>query len=260
MTYFQALILGIIQGITEFLPVSSSTHLTIAKRLMGIEGSDWMVYFDLLCHVGTLFAILIVLWKDVWRILTSIRAISLFTFALLPLIPAYLLLKPLRLMLAPSAGLFLMCTGVLMFLASHPVWQPVRESDSTPRATNQGLKWLDVLWIGAAQSMALLPGISRSGSTISAARLLGWEWKDAARFSFLLSIPTILGGSLLETIRETESLAMVSWGACAVGFAASFGVGLLTIRLLFWMLNRGTLRPFAWYCLVIGAITWIGWR
>ena len=258
MTFIQALILGIVQGFTEFLPVSSSTHLSIVQRLLGLEGSEGMVYFDLVCHLGTLCAIIVVLWKDVWRVLTSIRLIAIFSLALLPLIPGYLLFKPLRVLLAHDAGFFLLCTSALMFYASRAVLQPLPAIGSPSQPPlKEHLKWRDVLWIGVAQSLALLPGISRSGSTLSVARLLGWEWKEAARFSFLLAIPTVLGGSVLETIRSPHELGNVSGSACLVGLMASFIVGLIAIRMLFWILNRGSLRPFAWYCFVVGAIVLI---
>jgi undecaprenyl-diphosphatase len=258
MTILQALILGIVQGLTEFLPVSSSTHLNIAKHLMGLPESEWMVYFDLLCHLGTLLAIIAVLWKEVWGVLTSLRSIALFSLALLPLVPAYFLFKPLRVMFADDAGFFLICTGAFMVFASRPVLQTASAAECQATAPMTP-KWRDVLWIGIAQSMALIPGISRSASTISTARLCGWEWKEAARFSFLLAIPTVLGGSALETIRSKE-ITSVPWPECAIGFGASFIVGLGAIRLLFWMLNRGNLRPFAWYCMAIGLISLVWLR
>ncbi|MBF8263195.1 MAG: putative Undecaprenyl-diphosphatase 1 [Parachlamydiales bacterium] len=265
MTNIQALILGIIQGLTEFLPVSSSTHLGIAKQLMGIESAVWMVYFDLMCHFGTLFAVLTLLWKDAWNVLTSIKSIALFTLALLPLVPAYFLFKPLRILLAHDAGAFLLCTSALMFLASSKVsiWATV--GADAPNSKRE-LIWRDALWIGIAQSFALLPGISRSASTISIARILGWTWKDAARFSFLLSIPTILGGSALETIHASLNLASVPWQICIIGFGSSFVMGMVSVRLLFWILepagslNQGSLRPFAWYCLAVGLISLVWLR
>jgi len=244
MTSLQALLLGIVQGITEFLPVSSSTHLALAKRLMGIEGSESLLYFDLVCHLGTLLALILVLWKDALRALTDVRSIALFALALLPLIPAYFLLKPLRVYLASDAGIFLLCTSLLLFIASSKRFT-AKELPAKP-------KWRDVLCIGIAQSMALLPGMSRSGTTIAAARILGWEWSQAARFSFLLAIPTILGGAAIETLRSGSLSGNLPLSLCAIGFASSFAIGLGSLRLLLWILERGTLRPFAWYCLVAG--------
>jgi len=125
MNIVQALILGIIQGITEFLPVSSSTHLAFAKQIMGIESGEWLIHFDLMCHFGTLFAVLITLRRDVWKILHSFRLMFLFTVALLPLIPAYFLFKPLRILLSHDAGFFLLGTALWMYIASSRFFAPV---------------------------------------------------------------------------------------------------------------------------------------
>jgi len=263
MSFIQAFILGIIQGITEFLPVSSSTHLTFAKQLMGIESSEWLLEFDLICHIGTLFAIVAIFGRDILKILCSPRLMTLFTIALLPLVPAYFLLKPLRLLLSHDAGFFLIGTSLWMFAASSRFFAlspaaaslAVKSDCAVQAPVIEAAKWHNVLWIGIAQSLALLPGISRSGSTISTARMLGWEWKEAARFSFLLSVPTILGGSGMEIVHSSHMIAAMPWNVCMIGFGASFVTGLGAIRLLFWMLNRTTLRPFAWYCMIIAIIS-----
>ncbi len=247
MTFLQALLLGIVQGLTEFLPVSSSTHLAIAKKLLGLEGSEALLHFDLICHLGTLSALFLVFWKDILRVLKEARWIGLFFLALLPLIPAYLLLKPLRAHLATDAGFFLLATAALLFLASSKRLVVEKVPSET------GVKWRDVLCIGIAQSLALFPGMSRSGSTIAAARLLGWQWQDAVRFSFLLAIPTILGGTALETLRGSGG-GSLAFSVSAIGFAASFATGLGSIRLLLWILEKGSLRPFAWYCLAAGLV------
>ena len=258
MTILQALILGIIQGITEFLPVSSSTHLAVAKRLMGIEPAEWLLYFDLICHLGTLAAVLTVLWKDVCKILTSTRLMALFTLALLPLIPAYFLLKPFRILWADQAGFFLLATSAMMYFASSCLFSQASAAGGTaPSPTIEEPKWHNVIWIGIAQSLAVFPGISRSGWTISMARMLGWEWREAARFSFLLSIPAILGGSACETMHAYHAFVKMPWDICAIGFGASLVMGMGSVRLFFWMIERKTLKPFAWYCLAIGLVAMI---
>lgn len=241
MTPLQAFLLGLIQGITEFLPVSSSTHLAMARKLMDVHSGEALVYFDLICHLGTLLALLCILRKDLWNALTNPKSIALFSLALLPLIPAYFLFKPLRVSLSNYTGLFLLSMSALLFYASSKR-SPRNQIPSEP-------KWKDVLCIGVAQSFALLPGFSRSGSTIATARLLGWEWKQATRFSFLLAVPTLLGGAFLETLRSTSS-AQTPWNLCAIGFGASFIMGLGALRLLLWLVEKGTLKPFAWYCLL----------
>lgn len=246
MTPFDALILGIIQGITEFIPVSSSSHLRLAKWLLGIPNEGALLYFDLLCHLGTLIPLIFFLRKAIFETLRDLRKISLFSLALAPLIPAYFLLKPVRIALSDPhyLGFLLLGTAALLFFASSLV---KGKSISQP-------KYTDVLCIGMMQAMALI-GISRSGSTISVARMLGWEWVEAARFSFLLGIPAILGGEILETFKllKGEGLSTtLPMEVYATGFCASLLVGAISVRLVFLAYEKGIVRPFAWYCTGVG--------
>lgn len=250
MTHLEALILGILQGITEFFPVSSSAHLRLAKKLLNIPDGEHLLYFDLLCHAGTLFALVFYLRKDILLTIKDMRKIFLFSIALVPLIPAYFLLKPVRVALSDPSylGFFLLVTSGLLFLSSYPFSR-----------NEKGQKWTNVVWIGLAQAFALIPGISRSGATIATARFCGWTLSEGAKFSFLLAIPTILGGEFLETAKllrgSSEALGMVPLSSYAIGFGASFGIGLFSVRAVFWIYERKKIRPFAWYCLGIGLLT-----
>lgn len=249
MSFFQSIILGLVQGLTEFFPVSSSAHLQLTKHLLGIEKGEHLIYFDLVCHSGTLLALLIFLRKEVFGVLKSVKKMALYFLALLPLIPAYFLLKPVRLFASDPAflGYSLMITSLLLFIAS-------RKKEMSPSK-----KWQHVLCIGMMQTMALIPGISRSGTTISAARFCGWSWRDAALFSFLLAIPTILGGELIEALKGHDSPGVS--GICYVGgFFASFLLGLIAVRFIFWVYETGKVRPFAWYCLGAGIFAWVLFR
>ena len=251
MTVFQALLLGIVQGLTEFFPISSSAHLRLSKWLLGIADGEQLIYFDLLCHAGTLVALLWFLRKDIWKVLFDLKKIGIFALALTPLVPAYFLLKPVRIAFSNPAylGYCLIITSLLLFLASKP-----RNNLSQQKTSH-------VVCIGIAQAMALIPGISRSGSTMSIARFCGWEWKDAARFSYLLAIPAILGGEVLETVKlfkgHSEAIGAVSPLCYLLGFASSLGVGLLAVKFAFSLYEKGTVRPFAWYCLAVGIGAWM---
>lgn len=240
MTYLQAIILGIIQGLTEFFPVSSSTHLKVAKMMMGVEENQ--VIFDLFCHFGTLAVLVYFFRKDIAALFTTEkRKLVWFFVAMLPLIPCYFLLKPLR-QHAPGyfLGVSLIVTSLILFIGNR-------------LRLRQAKRNKDVLWIGTMQAMALIPGISRSASTISTARVLGWEAADAVRFSFLLSIPTILGGTAVE-LAKSASHPSFSLGPCLMGFAASLGMGILVIPRAIRYLEKGKLKPFAWYCLLAGSV------
>jgi undecaprenyl-diphosphatase len=245
MSWIDALIIGLLQGLTEFLPISSSAHLKLAKLFLGVEPGEASVLLDLFCHMGTLVAVVLFLWKDIVEIF--MRQQLLFT-AMLPLIPCYFLLKPLRDMASQTEylGFALMATAGILFLG-HRLRLREERAEKT---------MFDVLCIGAMQSAALIPGISRSASTISCARVLGWTAEESVRFSFLLSVPTIIAGSCVESLKCLFSSAplpaSVSFSSCLIGFLTSWGVGLLSIRMAMRWLERGHLKPFAWYCLLLG--------
>ncbi len=256
MSTIQGLIFGLLQGITEFLPISSSAHLKLFKILFGIETSESEVIFDLICHLGTLIAVLHFFRKEVIRLFKKDhRQLACLLLALLPLIPCYILLKPLRdFASGPRClGVCLMITSVILFLGNR---SKPRVSNNLPFKTTVR----DVLVIGAMQSAALIPGISRSASTISCAKLLGWKPCEAVRFSFLLSIPTIIGGNCLEALNLyllNPHPINVSLTTCAAAFIASCSAGFIVIRFAINLLEKGNLKPFAWYCLVLGLITTI---
>lgn len=256
MSTLQGILFGFLQGLTEFLPVSSSAHLKIFKMLLGIQNSEEQVIFDLICHLGTLVAVLLFFRKDILRLFTQEKKqLGILFLATLPLLPCYFLLKPLRdLASGPQyLGICLMMTGLILFIGSKWRWQ---------RVPKEGLKRQvsDALMIGAMQSAALIPGISRSASTISCAQVLGWPAGQAVRFSFLLSIPTVIGGNCLEALKiylSSDAPVDISIGGCIAAFLTSCLVGLFMVRFALNLLEKGKLKPFAWYCLVLGGITTI---
>lgn len=251
MSLIEAFIFGLLQGLTEFLPVSSSAHLKLAKLLCDVEISAHQVVFDLVCHLGTLLALLYFLRQEIVHLFRSNRRKLLLLFlATLPLIPCYFLLKPLRDAASQPQylGICLILTALILF--SGRTLNRRRKMPAHPK--NQVR---DVLWIGAMQSAALIPGISRSASTLSCATALGWEPREAVRFSFLLSIPTVIGGNCLELLKiylSHEPLDQISLPACTVGLLTALIVGLFVVRLALSYLEKGNAKPFAWYCLFLG--------
>lgn len=245
MSWIQALILGLIQGITEFFPVSSSAHLYLARILLHVDVQQSFLFFDLICHTATLFALLYYLKKDIF-LFFEWNYFWRFFLSLIPLIPAYFFLKPFRIWATHHShlGFFLIITSLFLFIASKN-----KEKGQDFR----GSKWTDVLCIGCMQTLALIPGISRSGSTIATARWLGWNWIAAARFSFLLSIPTILGGQLLEWIKMDHSeIFSLDWKLYLVAFISAFFSGLVSVHFIFSIYKKGKVKAFAWYCLSLG--------
>lgn len=254
MTVFDAVILGIVQGLTEFLPVSSSGHLKLVQFFLGLKELDKYIMFDLACHLGTLLAIILVFSKDLKSALTNnFHQMALIFIGTLPLFPLVLVLKPIKSLYASPdmLGYFFLVTSAILFLG-------IRFGPSEKAKTNDKHNKKDALHIGLWQALAIVPGISRSGATISGARLLGWNYADAVRFSFLLAIPAILGGTALELFswwKAPESIAILPIEYYALGFAFSFVTGYTSLRLLIGPLIKRKFLYFGWYCLLLGLAT-----
>ena len=264
MTLLQATILGILQGFTEFLPVSSSGHLVLAQHLLHVGGTDDLT-FDVYVHFGTLISVVAIFWSD---ILLMVKAF-LKALASMKLKAEYDANEHVRLASAILVGsvpagligiLFhdaikdaftdpklvamnLVITGLILFLTRL----------ARPDA-NKRIGVLTSLVIGIAQSIAILPGISRSGSTISTAMYLRISPVQAAKFSFLLSVPVIAGAALLETRNLIKSGAVIEVLPLIVGTIVAAITGYLSIKLLLAVVQRGKLSWFAIYCLIIGVL------
>ena len=234
---------------TEFLPVSSSGHLQLAQYWLGITQFEYAIPFALACHFGTLLAALIVLFEPMLTLFRKKTGLTQLFLATLPLFPLVFLMKPIKAAFSDiqMLGYCFLATSGILFLGIH-FGKIVSEKDRGRR------RWTDALLIGCWQSLAILPGISRSGATISGARLLGWSPYEAVIFSFLLAIPATLGGIALETyhlIKEPELLHAIPLLSFAVGMCSAFLCGLYTFRLLLRSLYN-KFSYFAWYCLILG--------
>lgn len=241
MSYLQALLLGIVQGITEFLPVSSSGHLILLQHFFGFESLSDFVFFDLICHLGTLGAIFLVLHRELHKLFSLQIVIALLPlFALLPFV------KQIKGMFdSPELlGYSFLATSLILFLGI--IWGRSGGNEKSLKSA-----WI----IGVSQAFAIIPGISRSGTTISTARLLGWSPREAVVFSFLLSIPTILGGMTLETyklFRDSSPLPPLDITHYLLGFFASLVVGYFSLRLLIKLIGTAQFQIFAWYTAILG--------
>ena len=262
MTLFQAFILGVLQGATEFLPVSSSGHLVLVPWLLNWTASS--LAFDAVVHWGTAVAVIAYFWRN-WVTLASafIKATILKSpdhksgarmvwFILLGTIPAallgYLLDDFFEAMFGRptvAAG-FLLVTATLL-AASERMGRRERDLDT--------LDWLDALLIGLAQALAIFPGISRSGSTIATGLARGLRRESAAQFSFLIATPVILGAGLLKVLDLAQAGGLAAQApALVVGFVTAGAVGLGCIHFLMHYLQRRSLYPFAIYCAAAGII------
>ncbi len=256
MSLIQAAILGLIQGLTEFLPVSSSGHLVIGEALLGVNPPG--VTFEVVLHLATLCAVLWVYRARVAEIaggvLTGDRdALSYAGLILLSAIPAGLVGVLGRPLFEGAFDSPVLAAGMLLVTGVF-VWTiRTTDSDTGRLRPNAG----DSIWIGCAQAVAILPGISRSGATVAMGARLGIDVVRLAEFSFLMSIPVILGASLLQ-IGELGRAPGLGAGTLAVGFAIAAVSGVAAIRLFVKTLRDGTFHRFAYYCWTVGAAYLVG--
>ena len=269
MTYLSAILLGLVQGIAEFLPISSSGHLAIAQNLLGLE-AEVPEFYDVLLHLGTLVAVFVAYWQDIVDMISEFfcgigdlvrrttpspvpgarRLIVLIVIATLPLF-AVLPIRHAVQGLSDNMifiGAALIVTGFLLFASDL-----MRKG----RKTERHATWMDALVVGVGQAIATMPGISRSGMTITAGCFCGFERKFAVRFSFLMSIPAILGANLLSLLDVVQE-GGVNWAEVPmylVGVVVAAVSGYLCIRLLKMIADKGKFGFFAYYCWAVGVLT-----
>ncbi|MGE4221182.1 MAG: undecaprenyl-diphosphate phosphatase [Alphaproteobacteria bacterium] len=258
MALYHLILLAVVQGITEFLPISSSGHLVITSQLLGLP--DQGLILDIAVHVGTLFAVLIYFWRDIWEMTVGILRLATgrrtpgaalagnVLIASLPVVAVGFLAHDLVAEALRSVAVIAWATigfGVLLWLADR-LGMTFRRIEH--------LRWGAAAFIGVAQCLALIPGTSRSGITMTAARMLSFERPEAARFSMLLSIPTIAGAGVLAGY-DIYKLGNVQLGYdAALAAAVSFLVALLAIALLMRWLQRASFTPFAVYRVLLGLL------
>jgi undecaprenyl-diphosphatase len=263
VTVWQAILLGILQGVTEFLPISSSGHLVIVPHLLGWP--DPGLALDTMLHMGTLLAIIAFFWAELWRLVkaavASLQRRSLsdpqarmawgIVLATIPgAVVGFMLQDTVeRLFAMPrAAAALLLGTAALLIVAEY--------AGARARPVTS-LSWLDALLIGVAQTLAIAPGISRSGATISAAVLLGFRREDAAQFSFLLGVPIMLGSGLYQLVELVTTPATTGSpraGLVVAGVIAAALAGYLAIAGLLALLRRWGLYVFALYCAILGSL------
>jgi undecaprenyl-diphosphatase len=270
LAFWEAIVLGIIQGLTEFLPVSSSGHLALTQYFFKIR--EPQLFFDIMLHLGTLGAVAVVFRRDIRDIFLSLfgrepkaRRDSSYRmtksygrrFALLiivGMIPTVIIALILSKFVEALFVMPLFVSGMLI-VTGIVLWSSSRFSsvDKAPR----GLNLISALIIGTAQGIATIPGISRSGTTISAALMRGVDREEAARYSLLLSVPAIIGAVILE-LKDLSGVDVPVWTVVG-GTLAAFVVGYLAIRLLLRTLRKGRFPRFAYYCWGISVIAILGY-
>lgn len=247
MNIFEAIILGIVQGITEWLPISSKSHLIIFQKLFGLEQP---VIFDLMLHVGSFFVILFVFWKDIKQILYGLmkkdkKSWMMASFIIIATIPIVIAGFVLENVVKQSfndlkvLGFGFLLSALVIYLSKYP------------EKKQKNLNLWNSFVIGAGQVLALFPGVSRSGITISTGMILGIKKQDVAKFSFLMFLPAILGATILEI----KDIGLVSnMPAAIVGTFVAMITGYFSLKLLLSIIEKNKFSYFSLYCLVLGAI------
>lgn len=259
MSWFEALILGLLQGLTEYLPVSSSGHLAIGSYLFGIEGADNLA-FTVLVHVATVMSTLVILWSEIDRIFRGLfkfemNAETKYAISIvISMIPVGIVGVFFKDTVEEIFGSGLLIVGCMLLLTAALL---TFSYYAKPRRKSR-ISFRDALIIGIAQACAVMPGLSRSGSTIATGLLLGNKKENLAQFSFLMVIPPILGEALLDVMKAVkgeETFAGIDTLPLVVGFVAAFVSGCVACK---WMINivkRGKLVWFGVYCAVAGVAT-----
>ncbi len=263
MEWFEALILGLVQGLTEFLPVSSSGHLAIGKALLGVEPTEDLV-FEVTVHAATVLATIVVFRREIWRLLRGLFRfawndetdyIAKLCVSMIPVFVVGVFFKDRVEALFGSllvVGLALIVTAMLLFFSDLPR----REKAEAPAARN-GISFLQAFIVGVGQAFAVVPGLSRSGTTIATGLLSGVRRSEMAMFSFLMVLVPILGESFLDLVDGSVAASSVGALPLLVGFVAAFLSGLFACKAMVALVRRAQLKWFALYCALAGLLVLI---
>ncbi len=263
-----AILLGIVEGLTEFIPVSSTGHLILAAEIFGYDAEQWKV-FNVVIQLGAILAVVVQYWRTFWAVGVGLlrlapQSIAFLRNILLGFLPSAVLGLALKdyidIMLgSPMVVAWALVVGGIAILAVEKVAKPGPKSGVAQLPARQALG------VGLLQCLAMIPGISRSGATIMGALAMGIERRTAAEFSFFLAVPTMMGATTLELWDNREALAAglgpVGWSEIAIGFVVSFFVALVVIKAFVAYVSRAGFSPFAWYRIAAGilAIALLSW-
>ena len=259
MNWWQSIILGLVQGLTEFLPVSSSGHLTIGREILGVEASDDLV-FEVVVHAATVLATIVVFRKQIWKLLCGLFKfkyndetdyILKICVSMIPVFIVGMFFKDYVEDLFSSlivVGFALIVTALLLYFSDRASG---RKSAATTAARN-GLSYGQALTVGLGQALAVVPGLSRSGTTISTGLLCGMKREDVAQFSFLMVLVPILGEAFLDIVGGDMAASSISALPLMLGFVSAFLSGLFACKVMIALVKRAKLKWFALYCAIVG--------
>ena len=258
MHYLTVILLGIVEGLTEFLPVSSTGHLILASELLGYDSSQWAI-FNVIIQLGAILAVVVLYWRTFWAVAVGLLQRNPVSWRFLRnLVVAFIPAAVIGLALHDKIEMLLgepKVVAVALIVGGVVILIIERLIKSATIVGIAEIPLVRVIGIGFIQCISMIPGVSRSGATIMGALTLGVERRTAAEFSFFLAIPTMLGATTLELLKNHDKLTTggVSWLDIGIGFAVSFVVAILVIKWFVGIVSKHGFGPFAWYRIVAGA-------
>lgn len=259
------ILLGIVEGVTEYLPVSSTGHLILATELLGYDAEKWAL-FNIAIQPGAILAIIVLYWRTFWDVFLGLlrwdaKSVAFVRNLLLAFFPAVVLglaFGDYIEMLLESA----MVVGWSLIIGGFAILAVERFAKTTERGGISEMGWGTSLMIGLVQCLAMVPGVSRSGATILGAMALGVDRKTAAEFSFFLAVPTLTGATALQLYKHGSAMTGEDMQAIAVGFVVSFVVAVAVVKAFVAIVSRIGFAPFAWYRIIAGAaaLAWLSAR
>src|SRR3954471_21880685 len=264
-----AIILGIVEGVTEFIPVSSTGHLILATELLGFDAEKWAA-FNVIIQLGAILAIVVLYWRTFWAVLEGLikanpmswRFVRNILIAFLPsAILGFLLINRIELLLGNAT-----VVAIAFILGGIAILVIERLVKNTPVVGVAEMPLKTAVGVGIIQCLSMIPGVSRSGATIMGGLSLGVERRTAAEFSFFLAIPTMIGATTLEFLKHREEIMAGAsgdgFGTVAVGFVVSFVVAIVVVKAFVHYISRHGFAPFAWYRIAAGAVAlvWLWMR
>ncbi len=262
MDILTAALLGIVEGITEFIPVSSTGHLILAGELLGFHGAQ-STTFDIVIQLGAILAVVVLYWQRFTDVGFGLlrgdaRAVAFTRNVALGFLPALVIgalaYKAIKAMLE-----FPVLVAVALIVGGVAILIIERLVKPAPQGTIEGIPWRTALGVGFAQCLAMIPGVSRSGATIMGALSLGVDRKTAAEYSFFLAIPVMVAASAKELWEARKAVEVIQWSAIGIGFVVSFVVALAVVKAFIGIVSQFGFAPFAWYRIIVGtaALVWL---
>ena len=252
---FQAIVLGIVEGITEFLPISSTGHLILASKLMNLAETPFVKSFMIIIQLGSILAVVVLYWKKIWsnsdiwkKVIVAFIPTAVIGLILYKVVKTYLLGNVMITILALAIG------GVVLVFFERWVKRPV-----PTEAGSAGLTYMQSFWVGVFQAIAIIPGVSRSAATIVGGQLIGVEKRAMIDFSFILAIPTMLAATGLDLIKNASSFSSDQFGMLSLGFIVSFIVALLAVRTFLSYIQKNSFAAFGIYRILVAILFLVLW-